>query len=159
MFKIAIKIIQICKKKRFKISLAESCTGGLTSSMITSVSGASKVFDIGLITYSNKSKINILKVPKKIIKKYGSVSKQCCSSMLHNLMKITKTNIALAITGIAGPKGGSLKKPVGLVYIGIKINNKTTIKKFLFKKKKRIQIQKASANEALKLILLGLSKN
>ena len=159
MFKTAKHIVTLLKKKKLKIAFAESCTGGLLSSTVTSVSGASKVFEIGLVTYSNRSKMNILKIPKKLIKKYGSVSEQSCSSMLNNLMRMTKTNITLAITGIAGPKGGSLKKPVGLVYIGVKIKNKITIKKFLFKKKKRIQIQKASANEALKLILFGLSKN
>lgn len=159
MSKLARKIIKIAKNKKFKISIAESCTGGLLSSILTSVSGASKVFEIGFITYSNKSKINMLKVPKKIIKKYGAVSKECCLSMLNSLMKMNRVSIALAITGIAGPKGGSLKKPVGLVYIGLKIKSKIKIKKILFKKKNRIQVQKASANEALKLMLSTLSKN
>ena len=159
MSKLAKKIIKIAKNKKFKISIAESCTGGLLSSIFTSVSGASKVFEIGFITYSNKSKINMLKVPKKIIKKYGAVSEECCLSMLNGLMKMNKVSIALAITGIAGPKGGSLKKPVGLVFIGLKIKSKIKIQKIIFKKKNRIQVQKASANEALKLMLSSLSKN
>ena len=114
------KIIFTLKKKKLKISVAESCTGGLLSSSITSISGASKIFNLGLITYSNQAKIKILKVNKKIIKKYGAVSHECCSAMVKNLSKISKANINVSITGIAGPKGGTKQKPVGLVYIGIK---------------------------------------
>ena len=147
------KIINLLKKKKLKISFAESCTGGLLSSSITSISGSSKVFMLGLVTYSNKAKINILKVPKKIITKYGAVSYETCLYMVQNLSKISKTNISISITGIAGPKGGTTTKPVGLVYIGIKKGNKIVIKKFLFKNKKRILIQKATVNRALNLIL------
>ena len=117
MKKISQKIIRLLKKKRLKVSFAESCTGGLLSSAITSVSGSSKVFTLGLVTYSNQSKNQILKVPKQIIKKHGAVSMQCCLSMLNNLSKISKSNIAVSITGIAGPSGGTKKKPVGLVYV------------------------------------------
>ena len=124
----------------------------MLSSTITSVNGSSKVFNLGLITYSNKAKINILKVPKKIISKYGAVSKECCLSMLKNLSKISKTNISLSITGIAGPNGGTKLKPVGLVYIGIKRGNKITIKENLFKDKNRIAIQKTTVNTSLKMI-------
>ncbi len=135
------------------MSFAESCTGGLLSSSITSISGSSKVFSLGLITYSNQSKINILKVPKKTIIKNGAVSYETCLSMVKNLNKISKTNISVSITGIAGPKGGSKKKPVGLVYIGIKKGSKTLVKKYLFKNKKRISIQRATVNKSLNLIL------
>ena len=140
-------------KKKLKISFAESCTGGLLSSAITSISGSSKVYKVGLITYSNQSKINILKIPKRIIMKYGAVSYETCSAMVKNLNKISKTNISVSITGIAGPNGGSKQKPVGLVYIGIKRGNKTLIKKNLFKSSKRILIQKATVIKALNLIL------
>ncbi len=153
MRKLAQKIVSLLKKKRFKISFAESCTGGLLSSSITSISGSSKVFTLGLVTYSNQSKINTLKVPKKTIRKYGAVSYETCLSMVKNLNKINKTNISLSITGIAGPNGGSKKKPVGLVYIGIKKGSKTLVKKYLFKNKKRISIQRATVNESLNLIL------
>ena len=153
MRKLAQKIVSLLKKKRFKISFAESCTGGLLSSSITSISGSSKVFTLGLVTYSNQSKINTLKVPKKNIKKYGAVSYETCLSMVKNLNKINKTNISLSITGIAGPNGGSKKKPVGLVYIGIKKGSKTLVKKYLFKNKKRISIQRAAVNKSLNLIL------
>jgi len=147
------KIVRLLTKKRLKISFAESCTGGLLSSSITSISGSSKVFTIGLVTYSNQSKIRILKVPMNIIRKYGAVSYETCLSMVKNLGKISKTNISVSITGIAGPKGGTKKKPVGLVFIGIKKGNKTLVKKHLFKNKNRSLIQKGSVNKALNLIL------
>ena len=145
------KIVSILKKKKLKIAIAESCTGGMLSSAISSVSGASKVFLMGLVTYSNQSKINILKVPKKIIKKYGAVSVQCCLSMVNNLSKISKSKICISITGIAGPKGGSRKKPVGLVYIGIKKDKIVKINRYVFKNRGRNYIQKVTVNKALKL--------
>ena len=153
MKKLSQKIVNLLRKKKFKISFAESCTGGLLSSSITSISGSSKVFTLGFVTYSNQSKINTLKVPKKTIKKYGAVSYETCLSMVKNLNKISKTNISVSITGVAGPNGGTKQKPVGLVYIGIKKNKKTLIKKYLFKNKKRIAIQKSTVNKALNTIL------
>jgi PncC family amidohydrolase len=150
---ISQKVVRLLKKKRFKISFAESCTGGLLSSSITSINGSSKVFEIGLVTYSNKSKISTLKVPKKTIMKHGAVSFETCLSMVKNLNKISKTNISVSITGIAGPKGKTKKKPVGLVFIGIKKGNKTIVRKCLFKNKKRTSIQKAAVNKSLNLIL------
>ena len=153
MKKLSQKIVSLLRKKKLKISFAESCTGGLLSSKITSISGSSKVFTLGLITYSNESKINILKIPKIILTKYGAVSYETCLSMVKNLSKISKSNISVSITGIAGPGGGTKQKPVGLVYIGIKKANKTLIKKFLFKSNKRNIIQKATVNQALKMII------
>ena len=140
-------------KKKLKISFAESCTGGLLASSITSISGSSKIFNLGLITYSNQAKIKFLKVNKNIIKKYGAVSHECCSAMVNNLSKISKANINVSITGIAGPKGGTKLKPVGLVYIGIKRGNKIQIFKYLFKNKKRSSIQKSTVRKALDLVL------
>jgi len=153
MKKYSKKIVHLLRKKRLKISFAESCTGGLLSSTITSVNGSSKVFILGLVTYSNQSKITILKVPKNIIKKHGAVSYETCLIMVKNLNKISKTNISVSITGIAGPKGGTKKKPVGLVFIGIKKSNKILVRKYLFKNKKRTSIQIAAVNKALNLIL------
>ena len=150
---LAKKIITILKRKKLKIAFAESCTGGLLASTITSINGASKVFNLGLVTYSNQAKIKILKVNKNIIKKYGAVSHECCSAMVKNLSRISKANINVSITGIAGPKGGTKQKPVGLVYIGIKRGNKIQINKYLFKSKKRSSIQKATVKKALYLIL------
>ena len=153
MKKLSQKIVNVLRKKELKISFAESCTGGLLSSSITSISSSSKVFTIGLVTYSNQSKTSLLKVPKKIISKHGAVSYETCLSMVKNLNKISKTNISVSITGIAGPKGGTKKKPVGLVFIGIKKGNKTLVKKYLFKNKKRSSIQRVTVNKALNLIL------
>tara|TARA_Y200000002_G_C22368043_1_gene531893 strand:+ start:177 stop:644 length:468 start_codon:yes stop_codon:yes gene_type:complete len=146
------KIISILKKKRLKIAIAESCTGGLLSSAIVSVSGASKVFSMGLVTYSNQAKISILKVPKKVIHKYGAVSVQCCLSMVNNLSKVSKSKVCVSITGVAGPKGGSKHRPVGLVIIGVKNGKKIVISKNQFKSKGRSEIQKATVKKALNLI-------
>jgi len=145
-------LIKILTKKRLKIAFAESCTGGMLASEITSVSGASKVFGIGLVTYSNHAKITILKVNKSIIQKYGAVSPQCCEAMVKNLEKISKAQINVSITGIAGPNGGTKKKPVGLVYIGVKKDNKLLITKNLFKAQNRKAIQKATINRTFKII-------
>ncbi len=153
MKKNAQKLVKLLSKKNLKISFAESCTGGLLSSSITSISGSSKVFTIGLVTYSNQSKISLLKVNKKTILKHGAVSYETCLSMVKNLSKISKTNISVSITGVAGPKGGTKQKPVGLVYIGIKRGNKTIIRKNLFKNKNRYSIQKSTVNQAHKMIL------
>ena len=147
------KFFLILKRKKLKLAVAESCTGGLLASSITSISGASKVFNLGLVTYSNQAKIRILKVNENIIKKYGAVSRQCCLAMVNNLSKISKAHVNVSITGIAGPKGGTKQKPVGLVYIGIKKGKKVQINRCLFKSKKRSSIQKATVKKTLDLIL------
>ena len=153
MSNLSLKIVKLLTSKGLTVSFAESCTGGLLSSTITSISGSSKVFNMGLVTYSNNAKVKLLKVPKKTINKYGAVSYETCLSMVKNLSKISKSNISISITGVAGPNGGTKEKPIGLVYIGLKKGRKTIIKKNLFKSKKRILIQKATVNQALKLIL------
>ena len=151
-----IQIIELLKRKKLKISFAESCTGGILSSAITSVAGASKVFTMGLVTYSNQAKMSILKVPKKIIQKHGAVSIQCCLAMVNNLSKVSRSKICVSITGIAGPKGGTKQKPVGLVYIGVKNGKKILVSKNQFKNKGRIAIQKATVKKALNLIIRQL---
>ena len=153
MKKLSQKIVNLLKKKKLRIAVAESCTGGMLSSAITSVSGSSKVFTLGLVTYSNQSKSHVLKVPKQIIRKHGAVSIQCCFSMVNNLSKISKSNIAVSITGIAGPSGGTKQKPVGLVYVGIKRGNKVKVNRYLFKNKGRSNVQRAAVKKALELIL------
>ena len=145
-------IIQRLIKKKLSISVAESCTGGMLSSSITSISGASKIFNIGLVTYSNLAKIKLLKVSSSNIKRYGAVSEKCCLKMVEGLSKLSKSKINISITGIAGPKGGSKNKPVGLVYIGIKKGKKIIINKYIFKNKNRENIRKNSVKEALRLI-------
>jgi len=146
-------LINLLRRKKLKISFAESCTGGLMSSVITSNSGSSKVFDLGLVTYSNQAKQKILRVPNKVIKKYGAVSVQCCLSMVNNLSKISNSHINVSITGIAGPKGGTRKKPVGLVFIGLKFKKKIFVNKYLFKNKSRINFQKITVNKVIKTVL------
>jgi nicotinamide-nucleotide amidase len=153
MKKLTYKVVNKLIKKKLKISFAESCTGGLLSSAVTSVSGSSKVFTMGLVTYSNTAKKNILNIPNLIIKKDGAVSKKCCLSMVENLNKISKSDICISITGIAGPNGGSKDKPVGLVFIGVKKGKDIKIHRFLFKNKGRINIQKATVKKTLSLIL------
>ena len=145
-------IVKKLNNKKLKISFAESCTGGMLASKITSISGASKVFGLGLVTYSNQAKITILNVNKRIIQKYGAVSPQCCESMVKNLAKISKAQINVSVTGIAGPNGGTKTKPVGLVYIGVKKSNKLLITKNIFKQKKRKAIQKATVKKTLDIL-------
>ena len=147
------KIVNNLIKKRLTISVAESCTGGFLSNSFTSIAGSSKIFTLGIVSYSNQSKSNVLKVPKKTIEKHGSVSEKVCLTMLKNLNKMSKTNISISVTGIAGPGGGTKKKPVGLVYIGIKKNDKILIKKYLFENKGRSYIQKTAVNKSLQLML------
>ena len=153
MSNLSLKIVKLLTKKKLTVSFAESCTGGLLASSITSISGSSKVFNMGLVTYSNNAKVKLLQVPKKTITKYGAVSYETCLSMVKNLSKISKANISISITGVAGPNGGTKAKPVGLVYIGLKKGSKIIVKKNYFKSKKRISIQKATAKQALKMIL------
>ena len=150
------KVVSLLKRKKLKLAIAESCTGGMLSNYITSINGASKVFTMGLVTYSNQAKINILKVPKKIIQKSGAVSVKCCLYMVNNLSKISKSEICVSITGIAGPGGGTKQKPVGLVYIGLKKRGTVTIKKYNFKNKGRTNIQKKTVKKTLSLIYNAL---
>ena len=152
MFKNIKQIINLLIYKKKTLSIVESCTGGMLAQTITEINGASKIFKFGLITYSNQSKIKYLNVPLGIIKKYGAVSKQCCFSMVNNLSKISKAKLYVAITGVAGPTGGSKLKPVGLVYIGIKKGNKIIVNKYLFKNKDRKSIRVNSVKKSLELI-------
>ena len=141
------------KKNKIKIAVAESCTGGLISYNLTKIPGASKFFMMGIVSYSNISKHDLLKVRQKTLTKYGAVSPEICKEMCNNLLKISKTNIAISVTGIAGPDGGTKRKPIGLVYVGICSKNKFEIKKFNFGKKlSRINIQNQTLKKTIKLI-------
>lgn len=141
------------KKNKIKVAVAESCTGGLISYNLTKIPGASKYFMMGIVSYSNISKLDLLKVRQKTLTKYGAVSAEICKEMCNNLLKISKTNIAISVTGIAGPDGGTKKKPIGLVYVGICSKNKFEIKKFNFGKKlSRINIQNQTLKKTIKLI-------
>jgi len=156
MISLARKVVEILIRKKLTISFAESCTGGMISGAITSVSGSSRVFSLGLVVYSDKSKINLLKIPENIIQKYGAVSEKVSLIMTRNISKFSKSNISLSVTGIAGPGGGTKKKPVGLVYLGIKKGNKIKVKKYLFRNRGRVYIRKKTVNKSLELILRAL---
>ena len=147
------KLTALLKKKKLKVAAAESCTGGLICYNLTKIPGSSKYFMMGVVSYSNKSKIDLLKVRQKTLTKYGAVSAETCKEMCKNLLKISKTNIAISVTGIAGPDGGTKKKPIGLVYVGICSKKKLEIIKFSFNKKlSRINIQNQTLIKTIKLI-------
>ena len=148
-----MNLIKYLINKKLSISVAESCTGGLVAALFTSKPGSSKIFKLGIVSYSNKSKVDILKVPKSIIRKYGAVSEQCCKYMLMGISKLSKTKISISVTGIAGPKGGTIKKPIGTVFVGIKLNNNYKIFKFTFKNRGRKYIQKCTVKKISKIIL------
>ena len=145
------KIILRLIKKNISISIAESCTGGLISSSITKIKGASEIFSCGIVSYSNNSKIKYLSVSKKTLNQFGSVSSNVAKEMINGLYNIEKAKITISTTGIAGPNGGSKNKPVGLVYIGLKFKNKNYIFKKIFKGS-RIDIQKKTKNFVFKKI-------
>ncbi|MFX1257202.1 MAG: CinA family protein [Promethearchaeota archaeon] len=128
------KIIKEFTKQNIWVAIAESCTGGYISHMITNISGASKVFERGVVSYGNQAKIDILKVNPKTILKHGAVSELVAKQMAYNVRTISKLcDIGIGITGIAGPTGGTLEKPLGLVYIGFSTKKETYVKKYNFK--------------------------
>ena len=143
------KIIKKIINQGITISVAESCTGGLLSYKICSISGVSNIYFAGYVVYSNKSKSSILKIPSKLILKYGAVSKEVATQMLNGLYNKNKSQLCICTTGIAGPTGGTKDKPVGLVYIAIKYNNKNIIIKKKYKGT-RNQIQKKTVKDIFK---------
>ena len=147
----AEKVFKLCLKKRIKLSFAESCTGGLLSSLITSFPNSSKIFVSGFVTYSNLSKQKMLGVKNKTLIKYGAVSKEVAREMVNGVWKKNKVNIALSITGIAGPSGQTKKKKVGLVYIGIKGKKGINVNEFHFKGN-REKIRLVSVEKAIDMI-------
>ena len=140
------------KKKHLTIATAESCTGGLLANILTNISGSSDYFQMGVITYSNDSKIGLLNVPLKILEEYGAVSEQTAKVMANGVRKKANVKIGIATTGIAGPTGGSKVKPVGLVYIGITGLDKEVIKKYVFSGS-RLEIKERTCNQALRMLL------
>jgi len=137
--------------KKLTIATAESCTGGLIAHTLTNISGSSVYFERGIVSYSNKSKIELLEVPKNLIKEYGAVCEQVAKAMATGIRKNSNVDIGLATTGIAGPTGGTKEKPVGLVYISLSNKKDTIVKKFMFKED-RIGNKTATCNAALKLL-------
>ncbi len=155
-------ITEIIAKKLVKndltVSVAESCTGGLVSHKITQNSGSSKYFKEGIVVYSNTAKERYLKVKSSTLKKYGAVSEETVLEMAKGMRKISGTDIALAITGIAGPNGGTKTKPVGLVWIGISTMKNTYAKKIIFNKDRKLNKQ-YFAQRSLDILRLELIKN
>jgi len=138
-------------KNKKTVAVAESCTGGLASALLTQISGSSKYFILGTVTYSNKSKEAILGVPASLIAEKGAVSYEVALKMAQNVRKITKTDFGLSITGIAGPTGGTAKKPVGTVFIAVAGRNRNICRKFCLKGS-RNTVRQNSALKALELL-------
>lgn len=145
------QIHRLLIKNRKTIAVAESCTGGLLSNLLTPLPGSSQYFILGVVAYSNKAKEGILKIPHSLITKKGAVSKAAANRMAESIRKLTKTDFGIGVTGIAGPTGGTLQKPVGTVFIAIDSKNKKICKKFHFTGN-RISIRKQAALKALKLL-------
>jgi len=152
-----MQIHNLLIKNKKTIAVAESCTAGLVSNLLTQCSGSSGYFILGVVAYSNKTKENILKIPPSLIAKYTAVSKETASMMASHIRKIAKTDFGLGITGIAGPTGGTTKKPVGTVFIALDSKNKKFCKKFIFKGN-RLGIRKKAALKALELLKSAIEK-
>jgi PncC family amidohydrolase len=150
-----LKIGEVLRQNNLTLSVAESCTGGLISHRITNTPGSSDYFEMGIVTYSNRSKMQLLDVPKLIIESFGAVSQETARAMAEGVKKVAQSDVGLSVTGIAGPAGGTPTKPVGLVYMGIASQNNTTVKEFRFQGS-RSEIKKQSSDEALKVIMYSI---
>jgi|TARA_Y100000814_G_scaffold288163_2_gene259254 nicotinamide-nucleotide amidase len=150
----AAKLVELFIKKDFRLATIESCTGGLLSSAITQVSGSSAVIDRGFITYSNKSKIEMVGVKPDLIKKFGAVSAEVAAAMAKGGLYSSNADITIAVTGIAGPGGGTSEKPVGLVHIATASNiiEEEIIKKSFMFSGDREEVRMQSALESFNLL-------
>jgi len=146
------KISTNLKKQKLTIATAESCTGGLLSHILTNISGSSDYFERGIVSYSNKAKMQLLGVSENLLKKYGAVSEHAAKTMAEGIRTKSNVDIGIATTGIAGPTGGSKEKPVGLVYIAISIKDDIIVKKFQFSGD-RLQNKESTCNMALQMLL------
>ncbi len=155
--KLVNKVSDELKKNQVTIATAESCTGGLLAHTLTNVSGSSDYFDCGIISYSNPAKIQLLGIPKKLLKKHGAVSKEVAAAMAKAIRQHAQVTYGLATTGIAGPTGGTKDKPIGLVYIAISTKNAVVVKQFLFSGD-RLTNKESSCTAALELLLETLSQ-
>ena len=146
------KIYFELKRQKLTIATAESCTGGLIGHTLTNVSGSSEYFERGIISYSNKAKVELLGVSESLLKEQGAVSEEVAKTMAENVRKRSDVNIGISTTGIAGPLGGTKEKPVGLVYIGVSTEEDNIVKKFIFTGD-RIQNKVSTCNVALNMLL------
>jgi len=146
------KTIELLLDRQISVSTAESCTGGLLASQFTAKAGISKIFETGLITYSNDAKMKHLKVNPSTLKRHGAVSRQVCSQMCFHLHKITKSQMTFATTGVAGPDGGTKAKPVGMVFVGLFFQKNIYVERLSFSSRMtRLQIQKATVKECFQM--------
>ena len=143
-------LLKICKLNKIYLTTAESCTGGMIASSIVSINGSRSIFKSGIVTYSNESKAEFLKIPLELINLNGAVSEAVAYQMAENVLNIMNSSLSIAVTGIAGPSGGSNDKPVGLVWIGIGTKKNILTKKHLFQGN-RLKVRQQTTLEALKL--------
>jgi len=156
--KLVNKVSDELKKHQVTVATAESCTGGLLAHTLTNISGSSEYFDQGVISYSNKAKIELLGIPEGLIKRHGAVSEEVAAAMAQAIQQRASVDYGLSTTGIAGPTGGTKEKPVGLVYIAIATKNSVVVKRFLFSGE-RLSNKESSCTAALELLLKLLSQN
>lgn len=152
------EVVSLLKKQNKKMATAESCTGGLLSSAITNVSGASDVFEMGICTYSNNVKMQLINVKKQTLDEFGAVSAQTAAQMAMGIKNLANADFGVGITGVAGPTGGTAQKPVGLVYISVSCNDGTFVQKILVENSTRNQVRAKSVETAL-LLVIALLKN
>jgi len=155
--KLLNKISILLKKQNLTVATAESCTGGLISHTLTNISGSSEYFDRGIVSYSNRAKMELLGVPGTVLKEYGAVSAEVARAMAEGIRIKSNVDVGIATTGIAGPTGGTKEKPVGLVYVAISTLNNTEVKKFLFSGD-RLQNKESTCNAALTMLLDHLTR-
>ena len=146
------RVAELLKEKRLKIATAESCTGGMLGNLLTNIPGSSEYFDRGVISYSNRAKMELLGVSEETLRTYGAVSEQTAREMAEGIRRRSKADIGISITGIAGPTGGTREKPVGLVYIGISTDKETIVRRFQFGGE-RIANKEMACNAALSMLL------
>lgn len=146
------RVSDLLKEKRLKVATAESCTGGMLGNLLTNISGSSEYYDRGVISYSNRAKMELLGVSKETLDKYGAVSEPVAKEMAEGVRKRSKVDIGISTTGIAGPTGGTKDKPVGLVYVGVSTKERTIVRRFLFKGN-RIENKESACNAALSMLL------
>ena len=148
-----LKIVSdFLKQKKLTVATAESCSGGLIAHSLTNISGSSDYFERGIVSYSNEAKIELLDVPEDLIVKYGAVSEQVAKAMAEGIRVKSNVDIGISTTGIAGPTGGTIEKPVGLVYISVSASDKTILQKFQFSED-RLQNKESTCNAALQMLL------
>ena len=146
------KVSTLLKEKKLKVATAESCTGGMLGNLLTNISGSSEYYDRGIISYSNRAKMELLGVSKETLDRYGAVSEPVAEEMAEGIRKRSKVDIGVSTTGIAGPTGGTKDKPVGLVYVGVSTKERTIVRKFLFRGD-RIENKESACNAALSMLL------